>query len=115
VLSALFAKLSHKSQIADILTIYEQLRSPRALELKRRSQDMRSVFALHDGLQQQERDRQLTQQKAFKGYPLPWMDPVFQDWLYSYDVASEVKKAWETFLRGEWPGTRGSWKLSATS
>ncbi|KAM3069221.1 hypothetical protein ACMFMG_010737 [Clarireedia jacksonii] len=111
VLIELFSRLSSKSQIPDLLAIYERIRNPRAQEMKRRSASMRNVFALHNGPEQQERDRQIKEHAPFHGYPLPWMDPVFQNWLYSYDAKQEVEKAWEIYCRGEWPGTRGSWKL----
>ena len=105
VLSTLFAHLSHRSQIFDILTIFERLRKPRALRLQQRSHEMRAIYGMQDGPAQAERDRQLTQFEPFEGYPVPWMDPVFRDWMYTYDAAGEAEKAWEKYLVGKWPGT----------
>ena len=104
VLAALSAQLSSKDQIPDLIAIYEGLRKPRALEIKRRSYGMRETNSMDDGPVQEERDRLLTQHKPFEGYPLPWADPVFQKWLYSYDACGEAERAWKMYLNGEWPG-----------
>lgn len=94
-LSTLFAHLSHKSQIPELLTVYESLRKPRALELQRRSLSMRTVYGMYDGDEQMMRDRQLTLCEPFEGYVVPWMDPEFQKWMYTYDAAAEAEKAWQ--------------------
>ncbi|KAI4157283.1 MAG: hypothetical protein LQ342_008427 [Letrouitia transgressa] len=110
-LSALFMHLEDKVQIPDLLTIYERLRKPRAYEMKRRSRAMRDVNNIVDGPVQRERDRQLLQHKPFDGYPNPWADPVGQKWMFGYDAFREAEEAWEVYKRGEWPLTRGLWKL----
>ena len=56
-LSTLFARLTHKSQIPDLLTIYEGLRKPRALELQRCSHSVRAIDFMYDGDEQVVRDR----------------------------------------------------------
>jgi len=67
---------------------------------------------MHDGPKQKERDRQLIEfdDDPFEGYPNKWRDPVFQKWLWGYDVESEVKKAWEKYLNGRFPLTNGSFR-----
>ena len=80
------------------------------MEVRRRSGAQRYVYEMRDGPIQQERDRQLLQHKPFEGFPNPLADPVLQKWLYGYDAVQEAEKAWEIYLKGEWPGTRGKWK-----
>ncbi len=55
---------------------------------------------MHDGEQQRERDRQLTQEAPFPGYPNRWADPVFQNWLFGYDADRKVDGAWERYKEG---------------
>ena len=98
-LSALFARLKYKSQIPDLLTVYEGLRKPRALELQRRSLHMRVIYGMYDGDEQVKRDRHLTQSEPFEGYPVAWMDPTFQKWMYTYDAAAEAERAWDQYVR----------------
>ena len=63
-----------------------------------------------DGDRQRERDRQLTQQEPFEGYPNRWADPVFQEWLFGYDAFAEVDQAWKRYKQGTFPGTAGHFK-----
>ncbi|KAL9116383.1 MAG: hypothetical protein Q9187_007091 [Circinaria calcarea] len=110
VLAVLFSKIQSKSQIPDILSIYERIRKPRAREVRIRAREMRTVFGMRDGPLQQERDRQLLEHAPFEGYPNPLADPVLQKWLYGYRAIEEAERAWEVYLKGEWPGTRGMWR-----
>lgn len=63
-----------------------------------------------DGERQRERDRQLTEQEPFEGYPNPWADPVFQEYLFGYDAFAEVDMAWKSYKKGTFPGTTGHFK-----
>ena len=63
-----------------------------------------------DGERQRERDRQLTEQEPFEGYPNPWADPVFQEYLFGYDAFAEVDMAWKSYKMGSFPGTAGHFK-----
>lgn len=74
---------------------------------------MRVTHAYPDGPLQQERDRQLKQHKPFKGYPAAWADPVLQEYMWGYKVFEEAEEAWEKYMRGEWPGTRGAWRADS--
>ena len=111
VLGTLLSNIQHKSQLADILSMYERIRKPRTMALRDRSRAMRDVYAFNDGPLQQERDRQLQEHAPFDGYPNFLADPIFQKSLFSYNAVAEAERAWETYLRGEWPSTRGEWKL----
>ena len=67
---------------------------------------------MHDGSRQEERDRQLVEYDAepYEGYPNKWRDPVFQHWLWGYDAEGVVEAAWEKYLKGQFPLTRGGWR-----
>lgn len=109
-LSGLLSHLELKSQISDILSIYERHRKPRAMQVKRRTLATREINGMVDGPLQQERDRQLSEHKPFDGYPNPLADPTFSDWLFGYDANEEAEKAWKTYKKGEWPLTSGMWQ-----
>lgn len=109
VLGTLLSKIRHQSQLPDILSIYERLRRPRTMAMRSRSYAMRDVYAFDDGPLQQERDRQLQEHAPFEGYPNFLADPSFQSSLFGYNAIEEATKAWDTYLRGEWPCTRGHW------
>ena len=110
VLGALFSKITHKSQLADLLLIYETLRKSRTTRVVKGSTDARDIFHMPDGDRQRERDRQLTQHEPFEGYPNRWADPVFQKFLFGYDAYKEVDQAWERYQKGMFPGTLGKFK-----
>ena len=107
-ISALFARLTHKHQIPDLLAIFEGLRKPRALELQRRSHSMRAIYGMYDGDEQVMRDRQLTQCEPSEAYSVPWMDPAFQKWMYTYDAAGEAERAWDSCAMNDGSGRKGS-------
>lgn len=94
VLGALFERIERRSQIADVLLIYERLRKGRTTRIVRGSTATGHIFHLEDGEQQQERDRQLTEQEPCENYPNRWADPVFRNWLFGYDADREVEIAW---------------------
>ena len=109
MLGRLFALSEHPAQIPDLLTIYEHIRRPRTMEVKRRSKEMRATHGFPDGPLQEERDRQMALE-PFEGYPNAWADPVFQKWLWGYDAVQEADKAWNVYKKGLFPGTRGAWR-----
>ncbi|KAL6714819.1 hypothetical protein ACLMJK_007079 [Lecanora helva] len=111
VLGALMSRIEDRSQISDIITIYERLRKDRTTRVVKGSTALRDIFHMVDGERQQERDRQLTEQEPFEGYPNPWADPVFQEWLFGYDAFAEVDKAWKRYKQGTFPGTTGHFKV----
>lgn len=111
VLGALFEKIQSKHQLQDLLVIYETLRKPRTTQVVKGSSHLgQKIFHLHDGPRQQERDRQLLEEKPFEGYPNRWADPVFQPFLFGYDAYAEVDKAWKRYTEGTFPGTAGKFQ-----
>lgn len=113
VIGVLVSKMQHKSQLPDILTIYERLRKPRTTTLCGKSRAMRDVYAFDDGPLQEERDRQLREHEPFDGYANFLADPGFQKALFGYNAMEEASRAWEIYLKGEWPSTRGNWKAGS--
>ncbi|KAK1142383.1 hypothetical protein N8T08_007935 [Aspergillus melleus] len=110
VLSVLFEAMKGKSQIPDILTTFEAVRKPRAMEMHRRVCMARDIWSMPDGPQQRERDRQLREHEPYDGYPNVLADPALTWWMFGYDAFEEARMAWRKFERGEFPNTRGTWK-----
>jgi len=110
VLGALFERIEHRSQIPDLLTIYERLRKERTTRVVKGSTALRDIFHMVDGDRQQERNRQLLEHAPFEGYPNRWADPVFQPWLFGYDAFAEVDAAWKRYQQGTFPGTAGRYR-----
>ncbi|EXJ70309.1 uncharacterized protein A1O5_06377 [Cladophialophora psammophila CBS 110553] len=110
VLGHLFEKIESRSQVPDLLVIYESVRKPRTTRVVNGSSQLgREIFHLHDGPRQRERDRQLLAWQAdpFDGYQNRWRDPVFQKFLFGYDCREVVEEAWDRYLQGRYPGTMG--------
>lgn len=112
VLGALLERIERKSQLSDVLTIYERLRKERTTCVVKGSTALRDIFHMTDGERQRERDRQLTEEEPFEGYPNRWADPVFQEYLFGYDAFAEVDIAWKRYKTGMCPGTAGHFKSS---
>jgi salicylate hydroxylase len=112
VLGALFERITHRSQVPDVLVIYESLRKERTTRVVKGSSHYREIFHMHDGEKQRERDRQLLEynDRPFEGYPNKWRDPSFQHWLWSYDTGKEVDRAWSIYMAGQFPLTSGGFR-----
>lgn len=65
-----------------------------------RSQAMKDMMGMPDGLLQKERDRRLKEEIPKEGYPNPWADPVFRDFLFDYDASREAVLAWDIYCKG---------------
>jgi len=106
VLGALMERLEQRSQIVDILAIYERLRKNRTTRIVQGSTLSRDIFHMEDSERQRERDRQL-RQKPFEQFPNRWADPVFQPWLFGYDAYGEAERAWVQYKQGALPTSAG--------
>lgn len=76
------------TQIPDALRVFEEVRKPRASEVRRRTLDQKALFALADGPDQMERDAKLrggSEAEMFK-------------WLWEYDAEASGREAWEGFI-----------------
>ncbi|GKZ26431.1 hypothetical protein AbraIFM66951_004935 [Aspergillus brasiliensis] len=111
-LNVLFSNMGHKSQIPDILTIFETIRKPRAIEMQRRVSMARDIWSMPDGPRQCERDRQLREHEPYDGYPNVLADPVLTQFMFGYDAFEVARAAWRKFEKGEFPNTRGTWKAT---
>ncbi|KAI9730224.1 MAG: hypothetical protein M1834_005988 [Cirrosporium novae-zelandiae] len=110
VLGSLLEQIEHKSQLQDILIIYERLRKERTTRIVKGSTALREIFHYPDGDFQKERDRQLLEQEPFEGYPNRWADPVFQKFMFAYDAYGEAERAWKLYKDGKFPGTAGKFR-----
>ena len=106
----LLSHVEHPGQIPDMLSIYEQVRLPRAMYVKRRAWEMRATFGYPDGPLQHERDRQMALE-PFEGCPNPTVDPVLQKWLWGHDVFAEAETAWKRYEAGLLPHKKGKQML----
>ena len=113
-LGTILSKMEHPVQIPDMFSVYEQVRLPRTMYIKRRAWEVRTTFGYADGALQRERDRQLALE-PFEGYPNPMVDPVLQEWLWGHDVFTAAEKAWQRYKSGIFPHTRGEQLLERMS
>ena len=56
---------------------------------------MHDICQLVDGPAQRERDRVFREEEPGEGFPNPWADPAFQDWMWAYDAGAVAQRAWE--------------------
>ncbi|KAL7272659.1 hypothetical protein RUND412_004531 [Rhizina undulata] len=101
VLGGLLSKIERKEQVADVLKIFEDMRKSRTTKLVLAGTHQRNVFHLHDGKEQEERDRVLLADQVFDGFPNKWRDANFRDFMFTYDAFEEVEKAWEKYSGGK--------------
>jgi len=100
VLGGLLGKICSKNDVPRVLALYEELRRPRTSAVVLGSRKQRDIFHLHDGPEQEERDRVLLgQHPPQSGYPNQWADPVMQEFLFGYDGDVEVERAWDTLMK----------------
>lgn len=100
VLASLLVELEDKSQLHDMLKIYENLRKSRTTRVVQGSSYIgQKVFHLVDGPEQQKRDEDLTK-PPFVGYPNRWSDPLFQKFLFKYDPEEEAARGLADFKAG---------------
>lgn len=75
-------------QIPDALRVFEEVRKPRALNVRHRTLDQKAIFALTDGPAQEKRDAKFRAGADFELFK----------WLWEYDAAESGREAWERFL-----------------
>jgi salicylate hydroxylase len=100
VLGGLLGKIRSKNDIPRVLALYEHLRRPRTSTVVFASTEQRRIFHMHDGPEQEERDRiMLTQHPPERGHPNQWADPKMQEFLFGYDAELEVEQAWDSLMK----------------
>ncbi|KAK7749333.1 hypothetical protein SLS62_008184 [Diatrype stigma] len=90
VLGGIFEQAVERDQIPDALRVFEEVRRPRASDVRHRTLDQKAMFALADGPDQEERDAKLrggTDYELFK-------------WLWEYDAAERGREAWKRASMG---------------
>ncbi|KAE8373969.1 FAD/NAD(P)-binding domain-containing protein [Aspergillus bertholletiae] len=90
VLGGIFSQWVGRDQIPDALRVFEEVRKPRASDVRRRTLDQKAMFALADGADQEERDGKL---RAGADYGL-------FEWLWGYDAAESGREAWKQHEAG---------------
>ena len=73
------------------------MRIPRARNIKRRSKHMHDICQLVDGPAQRERDRVLLEEEPADGYPNPWADPGYQEWMWGFNAREEADCEWKKY------------------
>ncbi|RAL14275.1 putative monooxygenase [Aspergillus homomorphus CBS 101889] len=94
VLGGLLGHMKQKSDLPQILRLYEKLRKSRGEAIVRETFKQRNDFHMHNGTEQEERDQIFLSQlgKELKGpFPSRWTCPEVQPWLYGYDAIKEVE------------------------
>ncbi|KAI1632603.1 FAD/NAD(P)-binding domain-containing protein [Biscogniauxia mediterranea] len=87
VLGAIFSQPVGRDQIPDALRVADEVRRPRASDVRRRTLEQKAMFALADGPDQEERD---TKFRA-------GADRGLYKWLWEYDAAASGREAWKIF------------------
>ncbi|EGE08271.1 salicylate hydroxylase [Trichophyton equinum CBS 127.97] len=100
-LGTLFERIKDSSQLRDLLSIYEATRKERTSVIVQSSSALRHILHMRDGPGQRNRDTKLYQRSPLESYPIPWIDPKFQAYLFSYDAFAEASKAWDRYMNGE--------------
>ncbi|KAJ5574056.1 uncharacterized protein N7459_008483, partial [Penicillium hispanicum] len=96
VLGLLLGRITEKTQLSQILRLYERLRKSRGEAIVRETFKQRHDFHMEDGEEQKKRDEIFLSQlgKEIQGaFPSRWTCPEVQTWLYGYDAIKEVEKA----------------------
>ncbi|KAI1073879.1 FAD/NAD(P)-binding domain-containing protein [Whalleya microplaca] len=97
VLGRLLGHIQSKAQIGKALKMYEKLRKPRGDAIVKETFQQREFFHMIDGPEQQKRDEiflsQLGKEITEVPFPLRWLCPQVQPWLFGYDAYTEVDLA----------------------
>ncbi|APA09748.1 hypothetical protein sscle_05g045180 [Sclerotinia sclerotiorum 1980 UF-70] len=99
VLGVLFSKIQSKDDIPELLTIYDNLRRPRALLCRNRSRALRNIYSMKNGLEQEERDRLLLQKSYYDGSANFLEDPFLRTWLYGHNAVEAAEEAWRDHIK----------------
>lgn len=98
VLGNLLSKIGNDaSQIPAVLKVYEQVRLPRATQIQTNTVNLRHTFHLHDGPEQEARDRAMGADMADRSDNPNLFAGAQQAGLYGYDADSEADKAWAAY------------------
>ncbi|KAJ5679523.1 hypothetical protein N7462_007767 [Penicillium macrosclerotiorum] len=88
VLGGIFSQSVRHDQIPDALRVFEEVRKPRASDVRHHTLKQKAMFALSDGPEQEERDARLRAGEDFALF----------EWLWSYNAAEMGRDAWSRAL-----------------
>lgn len=83
------------------LRVYELCRKERTEMVVERSSRQRYLNHLHDGPEQEERDRRMRERPTRPGEALAWRDPELAPILLGYDHLKDVETSWARLKRAE--------------
>jgi salicylate hydroxylase len=92
VLGECFSRISSTSSvdIKNALAVYEKCRKDRTERIVQRSTLQQHLAHLHDGEEQEERDRKMRMIPTPVGEAFVWRDPEIGPWLLGYDHVEDV-------------------------
>ncbi|KAI9655765.1 MAG: hypothetical protein M1821_005200 [Bathelium mastoideum] len=91
-LSILLSTHPSPELLPSLLASFSTIRIPRAAAIRARSKHMHDICQLLDGAEQLERDRILREEQPMKGFPNPWADPEWAEFMWGFEVEREVSK-----------------------
>ena len=68
---------------------------------------MHDMCQLVDGSAQKERDRVFREERPGEGFPNPWADPGFQQWMWAFDARATAQRSWEKYCQDKKAGSVG--------
>ena len=95
VLGELFGRSENPTLAVEkrrLLQMYEECRKPRTERVVERGDTQQWLYHLHDGPEQQERDRIMRSME--EGEALAWRDKGLSEWLLGYKVEEDVERVW---------------------
>lgn len=97
VLGECLSRIASKSQSSKQLAlhVYEQCRKERTRMVVERGNLQQYVYHLHDGAEQEERDRKMQMEPTPPGEALAWRDPELSPKLLGYNYLEDV-----SFMKG---------------
>lgn len=96
VLGECLSRIRDKSSASKklVLSVYEQCRQGRTKMVVERGNLQQYLYHLHDGEEQEERDRKMQSVPTPPGEALAWRDPELSPKLLGYDYIKDVEKNW---------------------
>lgn len=90
VLGECLGRIKSKDDVKLALQVYEDCRKKRTVRVVQRGNTQQYLYHLHDGPEQQERDRRMQMEPTPPGEALAWRDPGLGPWLLGYDHMKDV-------------------------
>ena len=85
-------------KLSEVLALYERLRKAKTTMNVRGSADNRRMFHMHDGPEQEERDRVLGETDWDRPSVWQWADPAYQKELLGFDAVQDARRAFRVWI-----------------